>query len=65
MPKYFLLLKYVSWFGYANEALEINQWNGVDNIKCDNDMELCFMTGDDIINYFNIKKVLNITLIKH
>ncbi len=21
MPKYFLLLKYLSWFGYANEAL--------------------------------------------
>lgn len=57
VPKYFFLLKYLSWFNYASDALIINQWRGVENIKCDKELSLCFTSGDDVINYFNINKV--------
>lgn len=55
IPKYFLWLKYLSWFGYANEALVVNQWSGVKNIKCDTYEALCFLNGEAIIDYLNIK----------
>ena len=29
VPVYFDWLRYVSWFMYANEALSINQWQGI------------------------------------
>jgi hypothetical protein len=29
VPVYFDWLRYISWFMYANEALSINQWNGI------------------------------------
>ena len=57
MPKYFFLLKYLSWFNYASDALIINQWKGIDKIGCDKELALCFTTGDDVINYFNINEV--------
>ena len=32
IPDYFLQLKYISWFKYSYEALQINQWDGIDSI---------------------------------
>lgn len=52
VPNYFLFLRYISWFGYANEALQINQWNGVQNITCGE--EACvraFNDGEAILTY--------------
>ena len=57
IPKYFLWLKYLSWFNYANELLTVNQWNGVKNISCDSDVSLCFVEGENIIDYLNINIV--------
>lgn len=57
MPKYFFMLKYLSWFNYASDALIINQWSGVENIKCDKEIALCFTNGNDVLNYFNINTV--------
>ena len=33
IPVYLEWMKYLSWFMYSNEALLINQWEGVDNIQ--------------------------------
>ena len=33
IPVWLDWLKYLSWFMYTNEALLINQWKGVDDIK--------------------------------
>jgi len=51
------MLKYLSWFNYASDALIINQWSGVEDIKCDKEIALCFTNGDDVLNYFNINTV--------
>nr|UOU03362.1 ATP-binding cassette subfamily G-like 11-2 [Brachionus rubens] len=56
IPKYFLWLKYLSWFSYANEILIINQWEGVKNITCDTDPTFCFHEGESVIDYLNMKK---------
>ena len=56
IPRYFLIFKYMSWFGYANEAMLINQWNGIENIGCDTKPYLCFLSGKDILEYFNAKE---------
>lgn len=34
VPIYFIWLKYISWFTYANEILVINQWKHITNITC-------------------------------
>lgn len=54
IPKYFLWIKYLSWFGYANEAVMVNQWQGLRNITCDTDITLCFTEGESVIHYFNM-----------
>jgi hypothetical protein len=56
-PKYFLWIRYLSWFNYANEALVVNQWHGVTDIGCHTDPILCFMDGESILNYLNMKMV--------
>ena len=33
IPVWLEWLKYLSWFMYSNEAMLINQWKGVDDIK--------------------------------
>ena len=30
-----MFLRYLSWFGYANENLLINQFHKIDDIPCD------------------------------
>ncbi len=58
IPVYFTWFKYISWLGYANEALIINQWDGIESIKCDGNSTVCiFKTGDDVIKYLNMDKV--------
>ncbi len=57
-PKYFLWIRYLSWFNYANEALVVNQWHGVEDIRCHTDPTLCFMKGESILNYLNMKIVI-------
>ncbi|CAI5441712.1 unnamed protein product [Caenorhabditis angaria] len=32
IPKYFMPFSYISWFKHGFEALEENQWNGIDDI---------------------------------
>jgi hypothetical protein len=54
-PKYFLWIRYLSWFNYANEAMVVNQWDGVKDIGCHTDPALCFMEGESIMNYLNMK----------
>jgi hypothetical protein len=36
VPDYFIWLRYISWIGYGNEILLINQWDGVTGITCKN-----------------------------
>ena len=47
-------LKYTSWLGYANEALLVNQWNGVVNITCTTTNITCqtggFTAPNNLIN---------------
>lgn len=64
VPKYFLFLRYISWFGYANEALQINQWHGVKNITCEETGCIqAFSSGDLILSYLQMNPV-NIVNIK-
>jgi hypothetical protein len=58
VPKYFLFLRYISWFGYANEALQINQWHGVANITCEETGCIqAFSSGDLILAYLQMNPV--------
>ncbi|CAL4117650.1 unnamed protein product [Meganyctiphanes norvegica] len=39
VPVYLIWMKYISWFYYGNEALNINQWKDVEEIDgCDTDL---------------------------
>ena len=60
IPVYLEWMKYLSWFMYSNEALLINQWDGIDDIKCrqtplvpDN----CTITGQDVLDQLHFSKV--------
>eukprot|EP00092_Neocalanus_flemingeri_P039888 GFUD01043444.1.p1 GENE.GFUD01043444.1~~GFUD01043444.1.p1 ORF type:complete len:655 (-),score=143.96 GFUD01043444.1:27-1697(-) len=52
IPIYLEWMKYFSWFMYSNEALLINQWDGIDNICPSNTAEVgnCTMTGDMVLD---------------
>ncbi|OXA56819.1 protein white isoform X2 [Folsomia candida] len=56
IPVYFVWLRYLSWFNYGNEALAINQWRGVDDIKCDVSNLTCPRNGDVILETLNFEK---------
>nr|QUF59467.1 ATP-binding cassette transporter Abcg-like2 [Brachionus angularis] len=58
IPKYFIWLKYMSWFGYANELITVNQWRGVQNITCPSNTTYCFTRGEQIIEYYRIDPVI-------
>ncbi|CAD7081526.1 unnamed protein product [Hermetia illucens] len=55
MPIIFSWLKYLSWMLYANEALSILQWEGIQNITCTEDIENlpCLQTGQDVMDNYN------------
>ncbi|CAF0898548.1 unnamed protein product [Brachionus calyciflorus] len=55
IPKYFIWLRYLSWFSYSNELILINQWKGIQNISCPNGTtSFCFSNGEQIIDYYKI-----------
>ncbi|XP_070000443.1 protein white isoform X2 [Penaeus vannamei] len=47
-PVYMIWVKYLSWFNYGNEALMINQWQGVSNLTCTG-VKTCFADGESIL----------------
>ncbi|XP_064087274.1 protein white-like [Macrobrachium nipponense] len=49
VPVYFIWIKYISWFNYANEALIVNQWEGVTNITCPSGSATCMGDGEAVI----------------
>ncbi|XP_018015632.1 protein white isoform X2 [Hyalella azteca] len=59
VPVYFIWLQYISWFNYANEALNINQWDDFGSIGCEfgnNTSSLCpYQTGDDVLRDLNFE----------
>jgi ATP-binding cassette, subfamily G (WHITE), eye pigment precursor transporter len=57
VPSYFIWLRYISWFNYANELLLINQWSNIDNIPCNNNQSVCFYNGDNIITALDMNKL--------
>jgi len=43
---------------YGNEALVINQWEGIQNITCNpDDPAGCKRSGDDVLSELSFKKV--------
>nr|QNH67900.1 ATP-binding cassette transporter subfamily G-like protein 1 [Brachionus rotundiformis] len=56
IPDYFIWLRYLSWFNYANELLLINQWDGVENIACNSSTTCAFRKGDDVLSYLKMEK---------
>jgi len=71
-PKWLSFFQYLSWFNYGNEALTINQWEGVkfNNTNCNTTViEMLDIrdfsgpcTGEDVINSYNFNSV-NITIL--
>lgn len=55
VPNYFKWLSYFSWFRYGNEALMINQWDGITDIACDGNNTLCFSNGEQILEKYAFK----------
>lgn len=57
VPAYFEWLSYFSWFRYGNEALLINQWEGVTDIMCTRGNATCPTSGKIILETFNFSAV--------
>ncbi|XP_046580538.1 protein white-like [Haliotis rubra] len=64
VPVYFIWLKYISWFQYANEVLSVNQWENVHSLECGpsngtlpgngtDSPQRCYRDGQDVLNYLN------------
>ncbi|KAL8603575.1 hypothetical protein ACOMHN_022527 [Nucella lapillus] len=58
VPIYFVWLKYLSWFKYANEYLMVNQWEGV-SIECGKNETCRYATGNDVLKYLNFSSENN------
>ncbi|XP_071442996.1 protein white [Hetaerina americana] len=56
VPVYFKWLSYLSWFKYGNEALVINQWEGIDSISCERDNNTCMHTGHIVLETLSFKE---------
>ena len=64
VPDYLIWVRYISWFYYANEALTINQWIGLDGVTMEcpstlwysQDPEYCPITGEQILDGLNFEK---------
>ena len=58
VPVYLQWLRYYSWLMFTNEALTINQWDGVQfpNTTID------FVTGQDVIEKYGFDTVLRFPL---
>lgn len=57
VPYYFEWLSYLSWFRYGNEALLINQWEGVTDIICTRSNTTCPTDGKIILETLNFDPV--------
>ena len=57
IPSWLIWLKYLSWFLYGNEALAINQWDGISNITCNASNGTCIDTGDKVLLNLGFEKV--------
>lgn len=53
VPVYFVWLKYLSWFKYANEYLMVNQWQDVESISCGTNETCRYTKGEDVLSYLN------------
>nr|CAD7410475.1 unnamed protein product [Timema cristinae] len=53
VPIYFKWFSYLSWFKYANEALLINQWEGVEQIDCTASNITCPKNGLVVVETLN------------
>ncbi|XP_068245737.1 protein white isoform X1 [Palaemon carinicauda] len=51
-PIYLTWFKYLSWFSYGNEALLLNQWQGVQSIAC-NMNQTCFPNGQAVLSFLH------------
>ncbi|VVC34333.1 Hypothetical protein CINCED_3A012439 [Cinara cedri] len=49
IPSYFRWLSIFSWYKYANEGLQINQWSDIESIQCSSLNTTCLRTGDDVL----------------
>nr|CAD7204145.1 unnamed protein product [Timema douglasi] len=54
VPIYFKFISYLSWFKYANEALLLNQWEGVDHIDCTASNTTCPKNGLVVIEKLDL-----------
>lgn len=58
IPSYLTWISYLSWFRYAEEALMINQWEGVENINCTSTTSnTCPTTGHIVLDIYGFKEV--------
>ncbi|XP_030380289.1 protein scarlet [Scaptodrosophila lebanonensis] len=55
LPVAFYWTQFLSWMLYANEAMTIVQWSGVQNITCFEESEdlPCFHTGQDVLDKYS------------
>ncbi|XP_065564713.1 protein scarlet-like isoform X1 [Artemia franciscana] len=57
LPLYAAWTSYFSWFFYTNEALNIVQWEGVENISCDattpSMTAICVATGEEVLKKYS------------
>ena len=44
----------MSFLAYANDALVINQWKDITDIKCE-EFSRCLSTGENVLDYLHIK----------
>jgi hypothetical protein len=49
IPSYFRWLSIFSWFKYANEGLQINQWSDIDYIECNRVNTTCPRSGHAVL----------------
>lgn len=63
IPPYLTWISYLSWFRYAEEALMINQWEGVENINCTSTTtttttgNICPKSGHIVLDIYGFKEV--------
>ncbi len=60
MPVYFIWIKYLSWIGYGNEILTINQWDGVTGIACPPNSTICQQSGAEVLQFYKMNKVQSV-----
>jgi len=61
IPYYFRWLSVFSWFKYANEGLQINQWADIDQIQCNRVNTTCPRSGHAVLesnNFIEVKTII-------